>query len=308
MKQLLAWILCLGMLLCMVACGDKTPVADLKPSESHTEDPTTPETASPSTPDPTEPTPTEATDPTSSEPAATDPAPTEPTPTEPAPTEPDPTEPAPTDPTQAPHVHNYQLEKVDPTCEKDGFMRYICSCGDIYNSIKMDKTDHRWNSASCAAPKTCTKCGKTEGTALPHTWRDATYASAKTCIKCYATEGEPLAAPEIILSDSFPKVYCYYTRYFTVQSCETTFKMDKTETYCYININMQVTRDNDTTPTDGRLRFKVNIYDDAGILIKQDKISSGDLSHNETGIMTASISLPKNYLSSSYTLSFEYNY
>ena len=33
--------------------------------------------------------------------------------------------------------------------------------------------EHEWASATCTSPKTCTKCGETEGEALGHTWAEA---------------------------------------------------------------------------------------------------------------------------------------
>lgn len=51
---------------------------------------------------------------------------------------------------------------------------------------------HEWFAATCAAPKTCSLCGQTEGEALPHTWQDATCSAPKTCTVCKATTGEAL--------------------------------------------------------------------------------------------------------------------
>lgn len=51
---------------------------------------------------------------------------------------------------------------------------------------------HEWADASCDAPSTCTKCGKTEGEALGHTWVDASCTDAKSCSRCGAVDGEPL--------------------------------------------------------------------------------------------------------------------
>lgn len=50
---------------------------------------------------------------------------------------------------------------------------------------------HEWAEATCTEPKTCTKCGETEGEALGHTWIDATCTEPKTCSVCGATEGDP---------------------------------------------------------------------------------------------------------------------
>ena len=51
---------------------------------------------------------------------------------------------------------------------------------------------HEWVEASCTAPKTCSKCEKTEGEPLGHQWKEATCAEAKHCTLCGLTEGENL--------------------------------------------------------------------------------------------------------------------
>lgn len=43
---------------------------------------------------------------------------------------------------------------------------------------------HKWEEATCTEPKTCTKCGKTEGEALGHTWTDATCTEDSVCTVC----------------------------------------------------------------------------------------------------------------------------
>ena len=48
---------------------------------------------------------------------------------------------------------------------------------------------HAWNSANCTTPKTCSKCGTTEGTAAGHAWNSANCTTPKTCSNCGATEG-----------------------------------------------------------------------------------------------------------------------
>lgn len=51
---------------------------------------------------------------------------------------------------------------------------------------------HDWQDATCTEPKTCAKCGETEGEALGHTWLEATCTAPKTCSVCGETEGEAL--------------------------------------------------------------------------------------------------------------------
>ena len=64
---------------------------------------------------------------------------------------------------------------------------------------------HDWQEATCSAPRTCTKCGKTEGEPLGHTWTDATCTEAKTCSVCGETEGKPLGHTWIDASCTEPK-------------------------------------------------------------------------------------------------------
>lgn len=51
---------------------------------------------------------------------------------------------------------------------------------------------HEWQEATCTLPRTCSKCGKTEGEALGHTWEEATCTKPKTCSICGQTEGKSL--------------------------------------------------------------------------------------------------------------------
>ncbi len=51
---------------------------------------------------------------------------------------------------------------------------------------------HEWKEPDCTTPKTCSKCGKTEGEPLGHKWTEADCTTPKTCSVCGATEGEPL--------------------------------------------------------------------------------------------------------------------
>ena len=51
---------------------------------------------------------------------------------------------------------------------------------------------HKWNDATCTEPRTCTKCGETEGEALGHNWADATCSTPQTCSVCKETTGVAL--------------------------------------------------------------------------------------------------------------------
>ncbi len=53
--------------------------------------------------------------------------------------------------------------------------------------------EHDFEDATCEKPKTCKKCGATEGKPLGHDFMDATTDAPKTCRRCGKTEGEPLS-------------------------------------------------------------------------------------------------------------------
>lgn len=61
------------------------------------------------------------------------------------------------------------------------------------NSEKGGYAEHDWTAANCTTAKTCSICGKTEGSALGHDWADATCTAPKTCKRtgCTATDGSP---------------------------------------------------------------------------------------------------------------------
>lgn len=56
---------------------------------------------------------------------------------------------------------------------------------------------HKWVEPTCEAPKTCEKCGETEGEALGHVWSEATRQAPQTCQVCGQTQGEPLSVYDV---------------------------------------------------------------------------------------------------------------
>ena len=95
-----------------------------------------------------------------------------------------------------PHVHQWATEWTsDGThhwheCTAEG-----CTLtAGTANSEKDGYAEHNWTAANCTTAKTCSICGKTEGSALGHDWADATCTAPKTCKRtgCTATDGSPL--------------------------------------------------------------------------------------------------------------------
>ncbi|MBQ2729580.1 MAG: hypothetical protein IJF69_02265 [Clostridia bacterium] len=94
------------------------------------------------------------------------------------------------------HIHNFDEEATCTTAKK-------CDCGETKGSPR----GHKWQKASCTAPKTCKRCKLTEGAPLEHTWLDATCDSAKTCSACKKTVGTHLEHVFIEATCTSPK-YC----------------------------------------------------------------------------------------------------
>ncbi|MDE5717769.1 MAG: hypothetical protein K2I53_09180, partial [Lachnospiraceae bacterium] len=90
---------------------------------------------------------------------------------------------------------------------------------------------HDWQEATCTEPKTCSKCGETEGEVSGHTWEgaalghtlsEATYWEAAACSVCGETVGDVLtpAFEELGVKGQFMEVgetYDYSTALHTRQ-------------------------------------------------------------------------------------------
>ena len=58
------------------------------------------------------------------------------------------------------------------TCTTAGWQVYKCTaCGVAFTGKSIPATGHKWQDATCTAPKKCTKCGITTGTARGHARR-----------------------------------------------------------------------------------------------------------------------------------------
>ena len=78
--------------------------------------------------------------------------------------------------------HNYGdwTVTLNPTCSASGATRRDCSRCDAYETASLPATgNHTWKDATCTAPKTCTVCGATSGSALGHNYNSV--VTAPTC-------------------------------------------------------------------------------------------------------------------------------
>ena len=101
--------------------------------------------------------------------------------------------------------HLTKVEAKAATCTAEGNKEYYkCTCGKLYwdddafdeitgsDSAVIPALGHDWKDATCTDPKTCSRCGATDGAALGHSWKDATCTAPKTCDRCGATDGSAL--------------------------------------------------------------------------------------------------------------------
>lgn len=80
-------------------------------------------------------------------------------------------------------VRNGKHDFTEATCTAPKTCK---KCGETEGDVV-----HFWKEATCAAPKTCEKCGATEGKTKSHSYYEATCTAPKTCRDCGATEGNP---------------------------------------------------------------------------------------------------------------------
>ena len=89
-------------------------------------------------------------------------------------------------------------------CEKCG-RRIQAGLGDVCPFCGAHRHVHSWQEATCTEPKTCPKCGETEGEALGHCWDQGTVIQEATCretgLKLYLCERCGTARKETIPKD-----------------------------------------------------------------------------------------------------------
>lgn len=72
------------------------------------------------------------------------------------------TAPTEAEPTETTHTHNYARTMVAPSCTKQGYSVYTCSCGDSYKTDYADATGHT-EVVDSAVAATCEKSGLSKG-------------------------------------------------------------------------------------------------------------------------------------------------
>lgn len=79
--------------------------------------------------------------------------------------------------------HDYQQSFFQaPDCEQAGYQNFRCrKCGDVQQQLSVP-LGHSYSNATCTTAKNCSRCGKTEGTALGHHYENG------LCSRCGAKD------------------------------------------------------------------------------------------------------------------------
>ena len=146
------------------------------------------------------------------------------------------------------HTHHMTPVAANPaTCTEDGNKAYyVCSgCGKWYedatgnveivdhNSVVIDHPGHDWKEATCTDPKTCSRCGDTEGTALGHDFADVWSSDATNhwhaCSRCDAKADEAAHTPDREAATETDPIKCSVCDYEIAPALGHTHTLTKVE-------------------------------------------------------------------------------
>ena len=115
-----------------------------------------------------------------------------------------------------PHTHSYSeyVYNDDATCTENGTETAKCACGQTNDRAKEDTAlGHDWADATCLVPKTCNRCGATEGGLGEHSYAIVSQCPATCnadgyinyeCTVCSDTKQDAITArPDHQLSDKY---------------------------------------------------------------------------------------------------------
>ena len=146
------------------------------------------------------------------------------------------------------HTHHMTPVAANPaTCTEDGNKAYyVCSgcskwfedaTGNVeitdHNSVVIGHPGHDWKDATCTAPKTCSRCGATEGNALGHDFADVWSSDASghwhACSRCDAKDGEAAHTPDREAATETDPIKCTECDYIITAALGHTHSLTKVE-------------------------------------------------------------------------------
>lgn len=146
------------------------------------------------------------------------------------------------------HTHHMTPVAANPaTCTEDGNKAYyVCSgcskwfedaTGNVeitdHSSVVLGHLGHDWADATCTAPKTCSRCGATEGNALGHDFADVWSSDASghwhACSRCDAKDGEAAHTPDREAATETDPIKCSECDYIITPALGHTHSLTKVE-------------------------------------------------------------------------------
>lgn len=146
------------------------------------------------------------------------------------------------------HTHHMTPVAANPaTCTEDGNKAYyVCSgcskwfedaTGNVeitdHSSVVLGHLGHDWADATCTAPKTCSRCGATEGTPLGHDFADVWSSDASghwhACSRCDAKDGEATHTPDREAATETDPIKCSECDYIITAALGHTHSLTKVE-------------------------------------------------------------------------------
>lgn len=146
------------------------------------------------------------------------------------------------------HTHHMTPVAANPaTCTEDGNKAYyVCSgcskwfedaTGNVeitdHSSVVLGHLGHDWADATCTAPKTCSRCGATEGNALGHdfavSWSSDASGHWHACSRCDAKDGEATHTPDREAATETDPIKCTECDYIITPALGHTHSLTKVE-------------------------------------------------------------------------------
>ena len=196
------------------------------------------------------------------------------------------------------HTHHMTPVAAKPaTCTADGNKAYYtCSCGmwfedaagsteiTDHDSVVIGHLGHDFAPATCTTPKTCSRCGATEGNALGHDFADVWSSDADghwhACTRCDAKADEAAHTPDREAATETDPIKCTECDYIITPA------LGMQEYTIDLPVSLIVKLTGDEKPA--KETFKFEIYDlgckDAKFEIVNDTVAVENLEFNEEGL------------------------
>ena len=191
------------------------------------------------------------------------------------------------------HTHVFDKEVAtdaykasDATCTAKATYYKSCACGEKGTETFEygELAEHNWTPATCTAPKTCSVCSATEGTALGHDFADVWSSDASghwhACSRCDAKDGEATHTPDREAATETDPIKCSECDYIITPA------LGMQEYTIDLPVSLIVKLTGDEKPA--KETFKFEIYDlgckDAEFKIVNDTVVAENLKFDEEGL------------------------